>query len=240
VLTVAVACGLAFAAARASADGIPGVVMTDAQAVTDWSGIYIGGKLGGAWGDASWSETSPAFGTAGASFSPSGFAGGVFGGGNLQLGQWIFGVELSYSGTGLSQSLTDPSVPANYSFDLDWLATVEGRIGYTWNRLFVFGKGGWAGGNMSATLVDNALGATASTSDFVDGWTIGGGLEYACWSSVILGIEYDHVDLSLGNTANCPLCPFDITAGSTAAGLTGDAQFSTVMVRASYLFGPED
>jgi hypothetical protein len=27
------------------------VVMTDSQYVTDWSGVYIGGKLGGAFSD---------------------------------------------------------------------------------------------------------------------------------------------------------------------------------------------
>jgi outer membrane immunogenic protein len=98
VLVAAAVGALALDAATAKADGIPGVVMTDAQNVTDWSGFYIGGRLGGAWGDVNWSEDSPAFGTtAGASFSPSGFAGGVFGGANLQLGQWIFGLEASYS-----------------------------------------------------------------------------------------------------------------------------------------------
>lgn len=179
VLVAAAVGALALDAATAMADGIPGVVMTDAQNVTDWSGVYIGGRLGGAWGDVNWSEDSPAFGTnVGASFSPSGLAGGVFGGANLQLGQWIFGLEASYS--------------------------------------------------------------TAKSSDFIDGWTIGGGVEYAFWPSVILGVEYDHVDLSLGNTANCPLCPFNITTGSTAATVSGDAQFSTVMARLSFLLRPED
>jgi outer membrane immunogenic protein len=31
------------------------------------------------------------------SFSPNGIAGGIIGGANLQLGQWIFGAELSFS-----------------------------------------------------------------------------------------------------------------------------------------------
>jgi outer membrane immunogenic protein len=157
------------------------------------------------------------------------------------MGQWIFGAELSFSGIGLSETATSPFFPATDTFttDIDWLATVEGRIGYSWNRLLVFGKGGWAGGNASLSLVNSATGVTASTDSFVDGWTIGGGLEYAHWPSVILGIEYDYVNLSLSDAASCPLCPAGIVGGAPPS-ITGDATISTVMARASYLFRPED
>ena len=69
-------------------------------------------------------------------FSPSGVAGGVIGGANLQLGQWIFGAELSFSGTGLSQSVKSPFCPATdtFSTELNWLATVDGRGGSSWDR----------------------------------------------------------------------------------------------------------
>ena len=45
----------------------------------------------------------------------------------------------------------------------------------------VFVKGGWAGGDatLSATGPGGGGIATATASDFVDGWTIGGGIEYA-------------------------------------------------------------
>ena len=161
----ATAIALALATTYAAADGIPGVVMTDSQYLTDWSGIYIGGKLGGTWSDLNWQTDANVFSTgAGAAaaantpidFSPSGIIGGIIGGANLQLGQWIFGAELSFSGTGLSQTTTSPFFPATDTFStkLNWLLTVEGRIGYTWDRVMVFGKGGWAGSN--ATLKVNS------------------------------------------------------------------------------------
>ena len=97
--------------------------------------------------------------------SPRADFGGVFGGGNLQLGQWIFGAELSYSGTGLSQSTTQPVLTRDrYLHDRAQLAgTVEGRIGYSWDRTMVFVKGGWAGGNATLALNDNARRHRAST-----------------------------------------------------------------------------
>ena len=88
---------LALGTTYAAADGIPGVVMTDSQYVTDWSGVYIGGKLGGAFSDLNWSQDLNVFTNGGAvspnsplDFSPIGIAGGIIGGANLQLGQWIF------------------------------------------------------------------------------------------------------------------------------------------------------
>ncbi len=240
---IALACSTTYAAA----DGIPGVVMTDSQYLTDWSGVYIGGKLGGAFSDLNWSQNANIFTAAGAAnasadFSPSGVAGGIIGGANLQLGQWIFGAELSFSGTDLSQQINSPFFPATdtFSTELNWLATVEGRIGYSWDHVMVFGKGGWAGANASLTLVRSTNGATASTDEFVDGWTLGAGIEYACWSSVIIGLEYDYVSLSLTSASSCPLCDAGIVAGSGPSLVSGDATISSVMVRASYLFAPED
>ena len=39
--------------------------MTDSQYVTDWSGFYIGGKLGGAWSDINWHTDANVFNTGG-------------------------------------------------------------------------------------------------------------------------------------------------------------------------------
>jgi outer membrane immunogenic protein len=250
-LVIAVAGILALGAGGASADGTPGAPLTvsEAPGVADWTGFYVGGKLGGAWSDISWTQDVNLFTAAGAvapgaeaDFGPSGFAGGIIGGGNLQIGRWIFGGELSFSGTDLSQTITSPFFPATDTFatDIDWLATVEGRIGYTWNRFLMFGKGGWAGGNASLTLVRSTTGVTASTDSFVDGWTIGGGVELISWSNVILGLEYDYVNLNLSDAASCPLCAVGLVGAGAPATITGDATISSVMVRASYLFMPED
>jgi outer membrane immunogenic protein len=220
------------------------VGVTDVEARTDWTGFYIGGKLGGAWSDISWTQGTNVFTAggavptgAGADFAPSGFAGGVIGGGNLQVGHWVFGAELSYSGVNLSQSTTSPFFPATdtFSTQIDWLGTIEGRIGYSWSHFLVFGKGGWAGSNAKLTLT-RAGGPTATTDDFVDGWTLGGGFEVMTWPSVVLGLEYDHVELSLRGAPSCPLC---LPAGAPTA-VGGSATLSAVMVRASYLFMPED
>jgi outer membrane immunogenic protein len=247
-------------AVTAQADGIwqpgetgrwvPGTPMTDGQNVSDWSGFYVGGKLGGIWSDIQWSQNFDDFeggnvppGT-GASFSPSGFTGGVMVGGNLQMGNWIFGLESSFEGIGLSQTVPSPFFPATDTFktSIDWLIFVEPRIGFSWDRTMVFVKGGWAGGNadLSVTGPGVAPGVeTASADGFFDGWTIGGGIEYAWHPSFIVGIDYRHTQLNLSTAASCDLCLIGLAIGEPAA-VNGNANMDQAMLRGSYLFRPED
>lgn len=254
---VAVAAGaLVLATQQARADGwqpgepgrwIPGTPMTDSQHVTDWSGIYVGGKLGGAFSDISWTDNYNEFvAPGGASFSPNSIAGGVFAGANLQMGNWIFGLEFAFEGMGLNQSVSPVVATDSFKTEIDWLFSIEPRLGYTWDRTMVFVKGGWIGGN--ATLSESGLSAnpayagqiaTASSSDFFDGWSIGGGVEYAWLPSVIVGLDYRYTQLNLSTAASCDLCLIGLPIGEPSA-VSGDANISEVMLRASYLFRPED
>ena len=251
-LLIAAVVALASGTQQTHADGwrpgepgrwVPGTPMTDSQDVSDWSGFYIGGKLGGAWGDASWTENFAEFNApGGASFSPSSFAGGVIWGGNLQMGNWVFGLEAAFLGMGLNETVASPVSPADtFTTELDWLLMVEPRIGYSWDRMMVFVKGGWAGGDatLSATGPSGGGIATATATDFVDGWTIGGGIEYAWHPSFIVGVDYQHIELDLGTAASCDLCLIGVPIG-TPAELNGNADISLVTLRASYLFRPED
>jgi outer membrane immunogenic protein len=245
-LSGAVAAQLLVGAHGAAADGPRpyAIGATDLQGQTDWTGFYIGGKLGGAWSDISWTQDNNGFTNNPGdtvSFSPSGFAGGVIGGGNLQVGHWVFGAELSYQGVELSQSLTSPFFPATDTFSakIDWLGTVEGRVGYAFDHWLVFGKVGWVGSHVKLSEV-STTGPVATADDFVDGYTLGGGLEFMTWGSVVLGLDYSYTNLNLSTPANCPLCIAGIPGGGAPQAVSGDATINAVMARASYLFRPED
>src|SRR5438128_88628 len=65
-----------------------------------WTGFYVGGHLGGAWGTKEWDFTTfqepgsgPEFVDIPDSFTVNGFLGGGQVGYRLQFAQWVFGIE---------------------------------------------------------------------------------------------------------------------------------------------------
>jgi outer membrane immunogenic protein len=71
--------------------------------------------------------------------------------------------------------------------------TSTGQLGYAWDRWLAYAKGGWA--EASTHLFVNGP-VTASNSQDPNGWTIGGGVDYAVWPNLIFGVEYDHFSLN--------------------------------------------
>ena len=56
----------------------------------DWTGFYIGGHVGYGWADKTWQDS---FGLFGVSQEANGFLGGLQGGFNYQIGQFVVGAE---------------------------------------------------------------------------------------------------------------------------------------------------
>jgi outer membrane immunogenic protein len=165
--------------------------------VVNWTGFYLGGHIGGAWSNTN--ATDPT----GATFAPlgagidvngSGFAGGGQLGYNWQTGSFVFGVQADMTWTGINASANDPFAPGlALNNKSDWLGTVTGRIGYAWNNVLFYGKGGaaWVHNNYSAV----GLGFNATGSDTRTGWSLGTGLEYAFSPNWSTFIEYDYIGL---------------------------------------------
>ncbi|WP_315704296.1 MULTISPECIES: porin family protein [unclassified Bradyrhizobium] len=125
-----------------------------------WAGFYLGGM----GGYASENSGSPSI--------KGGFAGGTLGY-NWQAGSLVYGLEtdaawadINASVSGLGLTLTDK---------IDSTGTVRGRIGYAFNTVLLYGTGGYAWANNKLSLT--TLGATASESKFLSGWTVGAGVE---------------------------------------------------------------
>ena len=127
-----------------------------------------------------------------------GLLGGVQGGCDFQFaGGFVVGIQGDYAWTDAEGShIIDPLVgDATIQTKIKSLATVTGRIGYSWDRLLGYVKGGgaWERDNYDVfeptTLVTLAL-----ASETRSGWTIGIGGEYA-FSNFISGfLEYNYYD----------------------------------------------
>jgi outer membrane immunogenic protein len=104
--------------------------------------------------------------------------------------------------------------------NIDWFGTVRGRVGVAFDRVLVYGTGGFAYGNVSQHA--NYSGDVFSSNTTQTGYAVGGGVEYKINPAWSLKAEYQYIDLgcdrltdSLGNTTN----PLDTTFQTVRAGV---------------------
>ena len=164
-------------------------------AIFSWTGLYIGGHVGGAFDRSSWSN--PVTGANNIFTGGAGFVGGAQAGANLQFNRLVLGVEGDFSYAGLKSSGGD-SLGDSISINTTWTSTVTGRVGAAFERLLVYGKGGVAFARDQNTFTDLA-GNSASNALMRTGWTAGAGLEYGISKNWSAKIEYDY--LSFGSQA---------------------------------------
>jgi outer membrane immunogenic protein len=145
--------------------------------IFNWSGLYFGGHVGGAWGDVDLNVVeSPFFEPSDPSFAAGdptalvsgdkvstdldGVVAGTHIGFNQQVGRFVFGVEGSFSGADLNGSTTllDEAVVGGVvtardivtlETEMDWLALATLRLGFTRDRWLLYLKGGYATGDVS-------------------------------------------------------------------------------------------
>ena len=163
----------------------------------NWGGLYLGGHLGGAWGDSDWFDLGA--GNIG-SQSPSGILGDAQLGYNFELGPWVIGPQASISGSSLGGSHPDavfqfgPAAQSDRS-RADLFGTLTGRLGYAWGPVLLYGQGGgtWAQTRYFLTGFF-APGLEFAVSDNTRwGWTAGAGVEFGFapgWSGFL---EYDYL-----------------------------------------------
>jgi len=184
---------VAFNAAAAAADLPVRPVRAPAPvAVFSWTGFYIGGHLGGAWGHKDWVAVG---GTTHIKHDVDGFIGGGQIGFNYQVGAWVLGVEFDATWGG---DLEGSSLCANPTFTcsskVDWFGTVTGRLGYSWDRVLLYAKGGGAWARDKYHTFRASPASEGNGSETRSGWTVGGGLEYAFWNAWSAKLEYAFMD----------------------------------------------
>jgi outer membrane immunogenic protein len=168
-----------------------------AAAAYDWSGAYAGVFAGGGSGDV----TLELGGLADPlDLAAGGWLAGVRAGVNAEAGVLVFGAEADLAKTWISGSgsATDGQNSLDYNYDLDWLGTVTGRVGFAADTLLLYAKGGLAAGGVRSTLTPTAPLPPApptSADAIATGWTVGLGTEFAFSENATAGIEYDFVSL---------------------------------------------
>ena len=209
--------------------------------VYNWTGCYIGVHAGGGWARTEFTNTvntTAAFGHLdpgeGFTYTYDGFVGGGQAGCNYQINQWVLGVEGTFAGTTIKADASDLAVLNDdvFTTKINSLATVTARIGYAWNNVLLYGKGGYAGANVQFAVSDTVgpnFGAGSQTR-WQSGWTVGGGLEYGLTPNWIIGAEYNYIDLGSAS--------YEVGGGDGSYAFDVKTRIQEVLARVSYKFGP--
>jgi outer membrane immunogenic protein len=237
-------------AAKAPAYKAPPILMSN------WSGFYIGGNVGGGWADSTFSGvplTGDHFLLPGSSFGTGNGDGNVVGG--VQVGfnwQWdriVLGIEGTYSGadvrnhTGLLPDPVFGGENIQLNSKLTEYATIVGRLGFApTNDWLLYAKGGYATGDIKTNPQDFfPLPATlqhfSSGSGWHNGWTVGGGVEYKWAQNWVFGVEYDYYQFDSKNQSNAVVGTTGPAVGAPVFYSENvKMNMSTVTARLSYLF----
>jgi outer membrane immunogenic protein len=164
--------------------------------IASWTGLYVGGHVGGAWGYSDWYDPPPApFLEAG--IRPGGFLGGVQAGYNLQIQQVVLGIEgdVSWARVNGEQSGCYVDPLQSCSTKISQFATLAARFGVTWGSALLYAKGGVAWGKFEYNNPCPAcLSPNYTASSNRSGWMAGAGVEYALSRSWSVKLEYNYLD----------------------------------------------
>jgi outer membrane immunogenic protein len=183
-LLSAVAIGILASGSAVAADLAARPVLTKGPIVVapfDWSGVYIGGHIGGGWTKNTFADpgataifnaccnvfgTSPlAGGAAATDANTSSFLGGVQAGWMYQIGRLVVGSELDWTWTRLNASgaafypecCGGPDFANElYGVNTKWTATATTIVGVARDRVLFYGRAGaaWAHNDYTLAVVD--------------------------------------------------------------------------------------
>ncbi|MGO9006942.1 MAG: outer membrane protein [Beijerinckiaceae bacterium] len=190
-----------------------------APPIFTWTGVYLGANGGYGIGRGTYGG-DPDFG------NQAGGLIGVTAGYNYQSGSLVVGIEGDFDFAGIAGT----SVPKNSTFtsgNVTSVDTLRARFGYAVDRALFFVTGGYTGANMRGSLADNSTNPNLffNQSNYLNGYVLGLGLEYAMTNNVSIRAEYLY---SCYGTANY----FGGTVDSTSAG----TYFSAVKAGVNYHF----
>ncbi|QIG92314.1 MULTISPECIES: outer membrane protein [unclassified Bradyrhizobium] len=226
---------LALSATAASAADLAARPYTKAPppmvaAVYDWTGFYIG--INGGWAQAHDNRSVTGLGTVGSFDANGGTVGGQVGY-RWQTGGWVFGLEAQGNWADVSGSTGNLVVPGGVvRSKMDAFGLFTGQIGYAWNNVLLYAKGGAAVTDRNYQFLAPG-GALASETGYDTRWspTVGVGLEFAFAQGWSLGVEYNHIFEDTHDAT------FVVPGGIGVTGFRTGGDTDMVLGRLNYKFG---
>ncbi len=148
--------------------------------------------------------TSALFLSAPSGTKPQGVIGGAHVGYNLQINQWVIGLEGTVDGTSVSKTVFIPFGITSTNRE-QVQGSIRARAGVAFDRVLLYATGGAAFTGIKNTYSFGLAGPlflNESISKTRAGWTVGGGLEYAVTNNWSVRAEYRYSDF--GSTTDYP------------------------------------
>ena len=231
-LLMSMAAAAALAVGPASAADIPVKAPRAQLPAWSWAGSYFGVHGGGISGDVNRFYANSGVGPLNVKSDFDDAIFGLHGGTQWQFGQIVLGIEsaINFSPDEMKGTVVAPVPP--FGADISMrnrirdLSTIGGRAGFAWDRVLLYGTGGYATGHVVANYFTTSTGAEAF-ADFngrtrLSGWYAGGGIDWVVargeLTALILGVEYQHFDL---DAKHIPIVNTSV-AEQYSAGAKGD------------------
>jgi outer membrane immunogenic protein len=175
--------------------------------VYSWTGCYIGGEVGYAWDRSQHTFNN---GAPSGTSNPRGALGGGLLGCNYQISNFVIGIEGDYEAADLTggsfTNLTGATSVGSARMKSD--DSVRGRLGVVvFDRSLLYVTGGWASARYSFGGGPVPQPPCCGFSSSPNGWTVGGGWEYAFLPSWTARVEYRHSDFGTTTGALVPTFP---------------------------------
>jgi outer membrane immunogenic protein len=217
-----------------------------------WTGCYVGGNVGGGFGQKTFTDVPPGalidgLGD-GRSFDVS--LAGVVGGGQVGCdyqfsSNWVIGVQGNFDATSLRGSGTDfflPTFPLTINANVDSVFAAVVRLGYTpvTNWLFYLeGGAAWARDHYSLTATTTlpvVIPPTYSSfSETRTGAVVGAGVEWIFWQNWSAFVQWDHYFFG---DSNVPFTCTGTSCGATTQIVKISQDIDTFRVGVNFRFGP--
>ena len=186
--------------------------------VQSWTGCYIGGNIGAAWGSAKIENVT---GSGSVSPSNNGFIAGGQIGCDYQAGPWVFGIRNLGDWSNLDKRSGIGGGPFNgfsVATKSNWVDLLTVRVGtpiQPWWLLYFQGGGAWR--NSDVQLFNPAGTQSGEVSKTRTGWTIGAGTEYKFAPNWSVFLEYNYADFGT-NGVSISVPPTGTFSGGTFSG----------------------
>lgn len=140
---------------------------------------------------------------AGYNYAFGGFGGFGIGGPGLLP---VIGIEADFDGTSIKSATALDAFAQGYPYGnaayvgvgskINYVGTVRGRLGVAFDRLLVYGTGGFAYADTDSYVNSTDYGIAAHKNNFHTGIAYGGGVEFALTNNLLLRAEYLHYDFN--------------------------------------------